>query len=163
MTVSAQGVRAVYNGSGSAGPFTLQDASAQAILFEANSEINVSRYSSAGVRTDLTGGVDYTLTGAGLDTAGSVTLTTVLLVGEKLVIRRATPRSQLLDLSSADFVANETLEELLDKLIRIDQEDFDRRVVFDQRMTPAFGSLTLPFPVADTFIGWNTAGTGFEN
>src|SRR5262245_22705818 len=52
MTISSQGVRAVYLGSGSTGPFTLQDASAQAILFEDNSEIVVTRYNTSGVGTE---------------------------------------------------------------------------------------------------------------
>lgn len=163
MSISAQGVRAVYNGSGSTGPFTLQDNAAQPILFEENSDIVATRYNTSGVGSTLVLTTDYTLTGAGLNTAGSLTLTLSLLVGEKLVIRRATPRSQLLDLSSSDFVSNEDLEEVFDKLTRIDQEDFDRRVLLDQRMTPTLGSLVLPFPEADAFIGWNSAGDGFEN
>ncbi len=123
MTISAQGVRAVYPGNGTTGPFTLQDADAQDILFADDAEIIVTRYDADNDPTPLVQGVDYTITGEGAPTAGAVTLTDALAVGETLVLLRVTARTQLIDLIAGGKLSMNILEGVLDKFIRIDQED----------------------------------------
>lgn len=164
MTITAQGVRAVYEGSGSTGPFPLQNADAQAILFADDSEIVVTRYSTLGVPTVLTINTHYTLTGEGQPTAGAVTLLSALAIGETLVIQRVTPRTQLIDLIAGGKLSMAILEGALDKLIRIDQEDAeagDRAV----RLPITWDDDTFDFPVPSegAYIGWNNDADGLEN
>lgn len=164
MTISAQGVRAVYAGSGSTGPFPLEDDNSQAILFTANSEIVATKYSSAGVATVLTIITHYTLTGAGSATAGSLTLVSALAVGETLVIQRVTPRTQLIDLIAGGTLSMTTLEGALDKFIRIDQEDADAaRLALKLPITWDDDELLFPVPEENAYIGWNNDGTALEN
>ncbi len=156
MTITAQGVRAVYLGSGSAGPFTLADIDGNHILFVANTEIAATRFDVDGDPTALVLNVDFTLTGAGSPTAGSLTLTDPLLSGEELVIQRVTPRTQVLDLIAGGFVSEAILEALYDKLIRIDQEDYDsasRAVLMP--LTWVDGPLIFPEPEDGMAIGWD--------
>jgi hypothetical protein len=161
MTISAIGVRAVYIGSGSSGPFTLQDGDAQAILFVSNSEIRVTKYSAAGVPTVLTITTDYSLTGAGSPTAGSLTTVSPVAVGETLVIERVTPRTQTLDLITAGFLRRELIESLFDKLVRILQEDNDRAIKMVNTYTG--DDILIPAPTANNILGWNAAGDELEN
>lgn len=138
MTISAQGVRAVYPGNGTTGPFTLQDADAQDILFADDAEIIVTRYDADNDPTPLVQGVDYTITGEGAPTAGAVTLTDALAVGETLVLLRVTARTQLIDLIAGGKLSMALLEGALDKLTRIDQEDREaagRSVLFHPTYT----------------------------
>lgn len=158
MTISAQGVRAVYLGSGSAGPFSLVDVDAQAILFVANSEILVTKYDTDGNPTALVLNTDYTLTGAGSPTAGSLTLTDVLASGEELVIQRVTARTQVLDLIAGGFLTEATMEALFDKLIRIDQEDLDNAGLSVRMPINYVGDqIVFPEPEDGKAVGWDGA------
>lgn len=164
MSHSALGVRAVYNGSGSTGPFTLEDVDANPILFEQNSEIIATHYDSDGVASVLTLTVDYTLTGAGSSSAGSLTLVTALAVGEQLVIMRSTALTQTLDLTLGGALSLEDLEDGLDKLTRITQElseRVDRTVILP--ITTSLSGIDFPDGEADSYIGWNSAGDALEN
>ncbi len=164
MTISAQGVRAVYDGSDSVGPFTLQDADAEAILFVANSEILVTHYDTDGDPTVLVDLIDYTLTGAGSSTAGSLTLTAPLAVGEQLVILRRTARTQLIDLMAGGTLSRELLEGFFDKLIRIDQEADERLArAVSMPINTSDDTFVFPVPLANGYIGWNADGDDLEN
>ncbi len=164
MTLSAQGVRAIYNGSGSAGPFTLEDADSRAILFADDAEIVVTRFDADGDPDILTILIDYTLTGEGLSTAGAVTLTTPLAVGEQLVIRRVTPRTQLVDLIAGGKLSMNILEGMFDKLVRIDQEDADNDVLtLRLPITWDGDAIAFPVPSENAYIGWNDDATELEN
>lgn len=82
MSVSTTTGRATFNGSGSTGPFTFSFG------FRNNSDIVVTRIDPTGVRSTLTETSDYTLTGAGSSTGGSITLIAALATGYRLEARR---------------------------------------------------------------------------
>ncbi|NDB70446.1 MAG: hypothetical protein EB015_21050, partial [Methylocystaceae bacterium] len=70
MTVSSTTSRADYTGNGSTTAFTVP------FYFLDNTHVTVySTVISTGVTTTLTLGTDYTLTGAGVSTGGTVTTT----------------------------------------------------------------------------------------
>lgn len=159
MTISAQGVRAIFLGSGSAGPFTLEDPDSNDILFVSNAEIVATRFDDEGVPDVLTIITDYTLTGAGSTTAGSLTLTTPLAIGETLVIQRVTPKTQVIDLISGGKLGNHVLEGFFDKLIRLVQETSDLGVrALKFPITYSGDELDFPLPEEGYYIGWSDDG-----
>lgn len=171
MTLSALGVTAVYLGLGSTGPFLLADDNGNPILFENDSEIVVTTYTdpsgeyTAGVT--LTQGLDYTLTGAGSSTPGSVTLTAPLPLDDFIVIRRRTPKTQELDLKFGGDLSLEDLEQQLDKQTRITQElgeQTERSMLFSATEVDLVSSRSrvVPRPVPNTALVWN-AGLQLEN
>lgn len=109
MTVATTTNKATFNGSGSAGPFPFT------FKFWNNSEIDCMK-TVAGVDIPLTESVHYTLTGAGVETGGSVTLASALAVGEKLTILRTLPFTQETDLPNNGPFFAQTLEDTFDKL-----------------------------------------------
>ena len=142
MTQSALGVIAIYTGSGSVGPFALTDVrDSSPILFEVDDDIIVRLYDPddedfpfSGSQTDLTEGVDYTITGAGGTVAGSVTLTNALTSGWTLLMIRREDRTQTLDIEFGGAFSPDTLEAALDKLTRLGhelKEELDRSFRLD--------------------------------
>lgn len=125
MTVSTSVYKAgPYAGSGTTGPFTVT------FRFLANSHLRVIKTSTTGSETTLNLGVDYSVTGAG-GASGTVTLTSPLLVGEKLTIVRNVPLTQETDYVNDDSFPAESHEQALDKLTMITQqlaEEVDRAV-----------------------------------
>ena len=82
MTIASDISKTGFIGSNSTGPFLF------GFKFYQNGEIIVVKTDSAEVETVLSEGADYTLSGAGLDTGGSVTLNAVLAIGESLSVSR---------------------------------------------------------------------------
>jgi len=166
MSHSALGVRAVYNGSGSTGPFTLEDADSNPILFENDSDLIVTHIDTDGVLSVLTITTEYTLTGAGTGSAGTLTLVTALAVGEQLVVMRATALTQSVDLVLSGSFSFELIEDGLDKLTRITQEldeRLDRAVLLAVNTDQDPNAFTFPEPSAGDVIGWNSAGDALIN
>jgi hypothetical protein len=170
MTLSALGVVAVYAGSGSTGPFPLTDALSNPILFNADSEIVVSTFVNPDDThpTVLTIATNYTLTGAGSATPGAVTLLAALPAGSKIMIKRVTPPTQTLDLLYGSDLSLENLEAILDKIVRLTQEQKEqneRSLVFSSLQTTLAGSQTrvVPVPVAGKVLGWNATADRMVN
>lgn len=111
MTTSSVTPRVKYNGSGSAGPFSIPFVW---------TDLVVVKTSSAGVETTLTSPTNYTATGSGTDT-GSLTLVVALAVGETLTIERTTPATQTLDLTRS-YIDYDLIEAAFDKLTRQAQD-----------------------------------------
>jgi len=108
----------------------------------------------------------YTVTGAGLDAGGTVTMVTAPATGETLVIIREQPYTQGLDLEENDDLPSESLEEQLDKNVILSQQLLDalaRSVQLPDGFTDAF-DLTLPVDVntAEAVIAVNAGATAFE-
>lgn len=169
MTLSALGVAAVYAGSGSTGPFPLTDDDANPILFAENSEIVVSTFVDPDDThpTTLAITTDYTLTGAGSATPGSVTLVAPLAAGKTILIKRATALTQTLDLLYGGDLSLENLETQLDKTMRLIQEQKevgDRSLRFASTH-PSIDPQThiVPSPVAGKKLGWNSDATRLSN
>lgn len=132
MTVSSSTAKVSYSGNG------VTQAFAVPFYFLASSQLLVVLRSSSGVETTQVLGTNYTVTGAGVLTGGTVTMTAAPASGTTLVISRNVPLTQETDLQPNDRLPAETLEQSLDKLTMIAQqidETFDR---------------TLKFPVTDS-------------
>jgi len=108
---------------------------------------------------------NYTLTGAGNDSGGTVTMGTAPASGETLVIYRNPAITQETDYIIGDAFPAETHETALDRLTLICQyldEQLNRSVTFANSYT---GSVlpVLPAPVALESIRWNAGATALEN
>jgi WD40 repeat protein len=140
MTISNQTVITYYNGNGSTTNFAISSA------FQDNSEIKVYLLSALGVESLKVLSTDYTLSGG--NPATTVVMVTPPAVGEKLVIKRDTAKTQTADyLSNSKFPA-ETHEEALDKIVQMVQElNYDLSRTIKVKIVDT-GSLSMEYPVA---------------
>ncbi len=125
MTISTTDSRISYNGNGVTTVFSFP------YRFLANADLKVVSVSSTGVETLKTIASDYTLTGAGDDAGGSVTMLVAPVTGTRLIIYRDTGITQETDYISGDPFPAETHERALDRLTMIAQEigsDADRAI-----------------------------------
>jgi hypothetical protein len=125
MTISTTDSRISYNGNSVTTVFSFP------YRFLANGDIKVVSVSSTGVETVKTIASDYTLTGAGDDAGGSVTMLVAPVTGTRLIIYRDTGITQETDYISGDPFPAETHERALDRLTMIAQEigsDADRAI-----------------------------------
>ena len=159
MTISTTESRISYNGNGVTTEFSFP------YRFLANGDLVVVEVSSAGVETVKTLTTHYTLTGAGDDAGGSVTMLVAPASGTRLVIYRNTPITQETDYISGDPFPAETHEQALDRLTMIAQElsDTSSRTVSLSIAAAAGVSTELPAPEALKLIGWNADADGLEN
>jgi len=108
---------------------------------------------------------DYTLTGVGVDTGGTVTLVTGATTGDILTIYRLTAAERLTDYqNSGDFLSDEVNSDF-DRLWAVIQENTTSTDFFLQlKQTTA---LTLPFeldePVASNILRYKADLSGIEN
>jgi len=140
MTVSSSTARVSYSGNGVTVAFAVP------FYFLSNSHLAVTLRASTGVETPQVLGTDYTVTGAGVLTGGTVTMTTAPASGATLVIVRSVPLTQETDLQPNDRLPAETLEQTVDKLTMITQqidEATDRAIKFPVSDSSAFDT-TLP-------------------
>lgn len=90
--------------------------------FISDSDLVVTTTDTAGLDNPEVLGVDYTVSGAGDDTGGTVTFTTAPIDLHIVTITRVTPLTQLVDYIKNDDFPSETHEGALDKLTLIVQE-----------------------------------------
>lgn len=111
MTVQSQTSRADYTGNGSTTAFTVP------FYFLDNSHVQVIRTIIAtGVATTLVEGTDYTLTGAGVSSGGTVTATVAPTSAQKLSVLRNAPLTQLIHYVPNDPFPAASHEQALDQL-----------------------------------------------
>lgn len=128
MTISTTTSRIQYTGNAVTTAFSFP------YRFLANGDLTVTITTPAGATTTQVLGTDYTVTGAGLDAGGTVTMTTPPASGELLTIRRVLDLTQEVDYQSGDPFPAETHEQALDRLTMITQQ-------LDEALTR---TLTLP-------------------
>lgn len=128
MTLSTTTSRIQYTGNAATTAFAFP------YRFLANGDLTVTITTPAGATTTQVLGTDYTVTGAGLDAGGTVTMTTPPASGELLTIRRVLDLTQEVDYQSGDPFPAETHEQALDRLTMITQQ-------LDEALTR---TLTLP-------------------
>ena len=116
MTISTTDSRISYNGNGVTTVFSFP------YRFLANGDLVVVSVSSTGVETTKVLTTDYTLTGAGDDAGGSVTMLVAPASGTRLVIYRDTEVVQETDYTSGDAFPAVSHERALDRLTMILQE-----------------------------------------
>jgi len=119
-----------------------------------------------GNETTKTLGADYTVSGAGSDSGGNVTMTTAPASGETLVIYRDMAITQETDYVEGDPFPASAHENALDKLTMICQQldaMMNRAVV--GKVSTDWDSIDtrLPDPVAGLAIGWNDAADALMN
>ena len=116
MTVSSSTARVSYSGNGSTTAFAVP------FYFLANAQLTVTLRLADGSESTKVLGTDYTVTGAGVLTGGTVTMTTAPASGTTLVVTRNVPLTQETDLQPNDRLPAETLEQSIDKLTMISQQ-----------------------------------------
>jgi len=121
---------------------------------------------STGAETTLTLNSDYTVSGAGDDGGGNVTLDSASLCesGQTLTILRNIPATQTTDYVDGEAFSAESFENALDKLTMIQQQQ--REEINRAPKLPKSSSITdivLPNPTANNYIGWNAGATGLAN
>jgi hypothetical protein len=159
MTVSSTTSRITYAGNGSTTAFAVP------FYFLADSDLVVIKTNSVGVSTTQVLSTNYTVSGSGVSSGGTVTCTVAPATGETLIIYRDPAVTQLTDYQANDPFPAETHERALDKLTMITQRLKDKLarsfVLSDGDASGA--STTLPTPQANKLVGWNSSGTGLEN
>jgi len=155
MTVSSTENRISYNGNGVTTAFSFP------YRFLANADLKVY---VGGVLKTLT--TDYTITGAGDESGGTVTMLVAPVTGtDNVVILRDPAQVQELDLVENDPLPVEEVEKSLDLLTMLSQRLRDlisRSFTFADSVV-SDASLNIPAPEADKYLGWNAAGDGLEN
>lgn len=161
MTVSTTNNRVSYAGNGVTTAFSFPNK------FFADTDLVVLVVTDAtGASVTKTLTTDYTVTGAGAPTGGTVTMVVAPATGTTLVIYRNPPLTQLTDLVDGDPFSVETgVEAPLDRQMLVIQRLYDlisRSLrLADSDTTSA--STSLPTPVASNFLGWNATATALQN
>lgn len=116
MTVASSSNRVDYTGNGVTTVFSFSFR-----IFEA-ADLVVTRATPAGVETTLVLNTDYTVTGAGSYSGGSITLSAALTNGHALTIQRVLDITQETDLRNQGQFFAETHEDVFDRVTMIAQQ-----------------------------------------
>jgi hypothetical protein len=157
-TVNSTYAPVLYSGP-AAGPFAFSWK-----IFEAT-DLVVQALDSAGAFHTLAYNTDYTISNTSYPSNGNVILSPggswpTLPTGYTLVISRALPYTQLISISDYSPTPASTWNEALDRTAMIEQQLSTRAVL---QATSATGAVTLPAPVANYLIGWDSTGTNLAN
>jgi len=159
MTISITENRKQYSGNGATTSFSFP------YYFFEDTDLNIVLTDSNG--TDITQvlNTDYTVTGAGNPSGGSITMTTAPDSGETLTILRNVPATQEIDYISGDSFPAETHERGLDRLTILVQQINDRlsRTLGLPDSYTGLLNLILPKPEQGDFMRWKTDLSGLEN
>ena len=159
MTLSSTVNRASYSGNGSTTAFAFS------YLFYSNTDLTVILVvDSTGVETIKELTTHYSVTGAGVASGGTVTMSTAPASGETLVIIRQVPLTQGLDLVENDPFPSELVEQQFDNLTMAAQQintEVTRSIKLSDGDTTDV-DLTLPTPVALKTFRWNAGLTALE-
>lgn len=156
MTVSSETAKVEYTGDGSTTTFPVP------FYFLADSHLKVVTLNN-NVETILVLSVDYTVSGAGNSSGGSITTTTAPLAGVQVTIVRNVPLTQETDYQPNDPFPAASHEEALDKLtMEVQQlnEELTRTITLP---ISAIADTELPMPEASSVIAWNQDGYALEN
>jgi hypothetical protein len=160
MTISSTADRISYAGNGSTAAFSFP------YLFFADADLAVILVvDSTGVETTQTLTTDYTITGSGDQSGGTVTMVTEPASGETLVIYRDADITQGLDLVENDPFPSDLVEQQFDKLTQAAQKLntwADRTAKLTDGDTSGFDATLPSTHTADTALVINAAGTGFD-
>lgn len=155
MTVSSLVYKISYAGNGTSTAFAVP------FYFLANSQLLVTLRSAAGVETIQLLDVNYTVTGAGVLTGGTVTMTVAPATGATVTISRNVPITQTTDFQPNDRLPAETLEQTVDKLTMICQQladSSDRALRFPISDTSTDTELPTSTARANRYLRFNSSG-----
>lgn len=150
MSLSDLDVRAQYNGNGSNTTFAIPFAEIDG--FETETKVYVDD-------TLQTLTTHYTIVGTNVEFVSAPASGT-----NNVTVIRQLSLTQPTDLLPSGAVDLEAIEAALDRvaaLVQQVEEKTDRAPLL--KITSSYGSLTLPEPVADNIISWNTGATDLEN
>lgn len=154
MTVSSTTARASYTGNGTTTVFAVP------FYFLAAADLRVIlRSGTTEVVQTLT--TNYSVTGAGVASGGSVTMLVAPAAGTTLTILRNTPTTQETDLLPNDRLPAESLEGALDKLTMLVQqvdEVADRALQFPASDPAASPTIPAATARASKFLSFNASG-----
>jgi hypothetical protein len=157
MTVQATSNKVSYTGS---------TATVHPYGFKVFEDSDLKVYKTSGSTTSLlTLGTDYTVSGAGEESGGNVTLSAAPESADIITIQRVLPLSQLIDYQPLDAFPAESHEEGLDRLTMIAQQldEESGRMVKAPVYSASTADLTLPEPEAGKVIGvWNETASAIE-
>jgi hypothetical protein len=159
MTVSSDLNRISYTGNGTTTVFPVN------YYFLEDSHLQVVLITAAGVETIQTLTTNYTVTGAGNEAGGSVTMLVAPPTGTTLVIQRDVPATQETDYLANDPFPAESHERALDKLTMLVQQnerELDRALKIPLASVPTT-STELPLPVGNKLLAWNSNATAITN
>jgi microcystin-dependent protein len=159
MTVSTTESRIGYNGNGATTAFAFP------YRFLVDADLVVTLVRADTVQVVQTLNTDYTVTGAGNDAGGTVTMVVPPATGQRLVIVRDVPLTQETDYISGDPFPAEAHERALDKLTMISQR-LNNLISRSIRFSDAdllVSSTILPSPIANATLMWNATGTALVN
>lgn len=134
-----------------------------------SSDLLVTVRNTANVETTLALSTNYTVTGVGDASGGSITLLGAfapLPTSHVLTIRRVRPITQTTDIRNQGEFFPETHEDAFDHFIMVDQQqddEIDRSIKIPETVDPATVSMILPVPVANQGFRWNATATALEN
>lgn len=152
MTVSANNSRLSYNGNGATVAFA-------APYFLANTDLKVY---VGGVLKTLT--TDYSVSGAGVSSGGTVTFVTAPPTGTgNVVILRDPDQLQATQLPSNDPFPSKAVETAMDKLTMLIQRTRDllsRAITVPDEVTL---TASMPSPEANKFLGWGPTASSIVN
>jgi hypothetical protein len=159
MTISSDLNRISYAGNGTTVLFPvnyyfLQDSHLQVILVAAN-----------GTETVQTLTTNYTVTGAGNEAGGSITMLVAPPTGTQLIVVRNVPATQETDYLANDPFPAESHERALDKLTMLVQQnklESDRALKVPLASLPTT-STELPIPVGNKLLAWNSNASAIVN
>ena len=161
MTVQNTNYRADYTGNGVTVTFSVP------FYFLQDSHIKVVKTDnsvSPVTVTTLALVTDYTVSGAGNPSGGTITLVATPQTYHKITILRDVPYTQLTHYVPNDPFPAASHEAALDQLtMEVQQlaEITSRAMVLEDNVTGV--DTTLPTPQANTVVAWNSAGTALQN
>ena len=123
MTVSTTIIKSFGTGDGSTATFAYQFK----IIQDSDLEVFIRTNSTGAESAAKVLGTDYSMTGAGVATGGTVTFLTgkIPISGQTVVLRRNVPKTQVIDYIANDPFPAETHEEGLDRGIMVAQQNFE--------------------------------------
>lgn len=127
------------------------------------SELVVTKLVS-GVESTLILNTDYTVSGAGEDAGGNVTLTVALANTIPMVILRVVPVLQSTDIKNQASFFPEVHEDVFDKLVMIAQQH-DEELGRGVSLAVSSVGVSAGLPAAEAYkvLGWNSTGTALVN
>lgn len=151
MAITTTGSQVDYTGTNTANqvcPFPY--------LFFDNTDLVVTKLTSANVLTTLVLNTDYSVTGAGVSSGGSVTIFAATPTSTKITIVRDLPETQLVSLTTGDRLPASTLEKAFDKLTMLVQE-LSRGLNKALRFSSAVTNQPTLTPLPASVLGTDTA------
>lgn len=158
MTVTSSEVKKTYSGNDITVAFSFP------IYFLQDEDLVVQIEDADGAVTTQTLTTDYTVSGAGVQAGGTVTMNTAPATGETLIIFRAPSDVQETDFQDFDIDPASAKENAFDLRTMISQrqaEMLGRAWILKESST--FSNLTVPDPESNKYLGWNSAGDAMVN